>query len=336
MAVKEYFVSNYVGEVDPSKLIPYMGESFEMNEDFKEIVSLLKYWQYQHALERLDENITNETNLVDSLLLKGELLAMYEYPEHSIEAFQKVITYEPNNLYALSMLLVERISARRPTEEINAYRSLLKDRSPNLYGRLNQLLVFIEKHKMNPEVPEIEAPLDLICVCGYFLHPDGSLPEKLENRLIKTRELAAKYPDAKILLSGGAVQNQYVEALEMKKQLILAGVDENRIVALEKARDTVGNVIEFAEYIQPKNFQSICVVSSRDHLPRAWMTLYVGLKRIGYKAEVFGSALHEHVDSESLERERQFSYQTVLRIAGFFSKMNIEWQEKNLLEPFDL
>lgn len=308
--------------------------ALKTDEDFDQIESVVEYWQPQPAFAK--KNKQYKRDLVNSLLLKGNLLAIYEYPEFAIEIFQEAITYEPTNLYALSMLLVQKNAAQDTQEEIEIHQKMLKDRAPDLYHKLHFLLTFIKKYSEYQHIPEIDSPLELICVCGYWLNPDGTISGQLEKRLRKTIELSMKYPKAKILVSGGSVYNKYVEAIEMRRELIRAGIEEERIVALQQARDTVGNIVEFSEYIQPRNFHSICVVTSLDHLPRSWMALYVALQKIGYDAQVVGAAVQENLDVEDLDREKQYSYQTVLRVAEFFTKQDIERQEKNLIESFDL
>lgn len=63
------------------------------------------------------------------------------------------------------------------------------------------------------------------------------------NRLEHGLEMAEKYPDAKIILSGGDVRTEYTEASVMKNWLLEQGVDESRIILDEAARDTYGNAI---------------------------------------------------------------------------------------------
>src|SRR5699024_12365070 len=101
-------------------------------------------------------------------------------------------------------------------------------------------------------------------------------------------------------------------------------IQEERLIAMEKAKDTVGNIIEFMEYIQTGTFRNICVVSTIEHLPRAWMSLYTALQKSGYEANLFAAAPEETIDPESLKTDMQFTYQTVCRIAGFFTKKEIE------------
>lgn len=330
MIAQEIDIQNYTGDVDPTKLVPYIGKSFEETEEFKEITDLLKRWQYRTALKKLDSYIEEGICRTDSLLLKGEVLAMYELPEAAIEVFEKILRTEPDNIYALSMILVQLTTARRTQVEIDYYYGRLKEVAPAFSEKFREIMDFIEHHKTDYSYQKIESPLDVICVCGHYLNSDGTMPERLSERLNTTIDLAYKYPNADILLSGGAVQSCYSEAVEMKKFLLSAGIAAERLVALDTAKDTVGNVMEFMSCILKEKYHDICVVSSLEHLPRVWMTLYSALKDQGIEANVYGAAPETTLDPVKFEADVCFSYQTVLRMTGFFSKNDIQNQLRKL------
>ena len=324
MSSKKVVINNYNGEVDTTRLIPLMGSSFRDIKELKEVVHLLEYWQYKSAIDKLDYLIRNNIQVIDSLLLKGELLALFEDNQAAIEVFETILRKDPENIYALTMILIQLTIVHGDKEEIDQYFTALKTVSPKIQHKLKEVIDFIENNKTNFNIQNITEPLDMICVFGYFLNDDGSMPIQLEKRLLKVCELVKLYPEAKVLLSGGAVQNKYGEAIEMKKYLVAAGISEEKLVVLEKAKDTVGNVLEFMEYISTRKFSNICAVTSIEHLPRAWMSLYMGLKRWGYDAYLFGSAPEEPIDPKILEKEFQLNYQTILRVAGLFEKKDIE------------
>lgn len=326
MVSEKIDIKDYQGDVDSTRLIPHTGTSFEDTKELANVVHLLEHWQYKSALKELDHLIHQNIEVIDSLILKGEVLALFDDNQAAIEVFESILQKDPHNVYALTMILIQLSIVRRNKEEIAEYFTTLKAVSPKIHSKVKEVLEFIEKNKTNFAVQKITKPLDLICVFGYFLNEDGSMPVQLEKRLKKVCELVELYPNAKILLSGGAVQNKYVEALEMKKYLVKAGIPEEKLAALEKAKDTVGNIQEFMEYISTREFKAICVVTSIEHLPRAWMSLCAGLKRWNYKAQVFGAAPKEKIDPETLAIEMKLDYQTVFRVAGLFEKKDIERQ----------
>ena len=182
----------------------------------------------------------------------------------------------------------------------------------------------INENKNRFTFSENKASLNLICVCGYVLNEDGTIPPTLKKRLNKAEELALLNPSAILLLSGGAVMNRYNEAQEMKRFLTERGIGEEKLVVLNQAKDTVGNILEFTQYIQSKKLDSICIVSSKAHLPRAWMALNISLKQINYETSLSGASPNEIVTEQMMVIEHKLNYQTLFRIAGLFEKKDIE------------
>ncbi|WP_423188680.1 YdcF family protein [Alkalibacterium sp. f15] len=315
-------ISNYTGAVDPTSLIPHIGTGYKENDILREIVGLLEKWQYKSALIKLDGLINDGTEPVDALLLKGELLAHFDLNQDAAEAFKQVLMIEKDNIFAEMMLLIQ-LSILNSEREVDHYAMRLKEHSFDLYTAYEQVIQLIEEHKDQFKFPGNIDPIEVICVYGYILNEDGSIPEVLEKRLLKVNELAEQHPSAMILLSGGAVKNKYNEAVEMKKVLIKWGVNEQRLVSLERAKDTVGNVIEFMDYIQPRSFKHVCVVTSKAHLPRAWMTLAIALGKINYQTHLSGASPEEEIDKQTMEMEYKLNYQTLFRIAGLFEKKDI-------------
>ncbi|MCC5894710.1 MAG: YdcF family protein [Alkalibacterium sp.] len=315
-------IQDYKGDVETAKLIPVVGSSFNAIEDLSGVVRLLEKWQYKTALKELNHLIAAERELIDSLLLKAEVLALFDYNKETIEVCEEVLERDPDNIYAIIMRLIQLIIIKENPSLINKALMTLKQRDLGVFNYFTGVLEFIDQHKLRFDYDLNGGPIDLICVFGYFLNEDGTMPLKLIQRLEKVKHLAEQYPDATILLSGGAVQNQYCEAVEMKRELHESGIEEERLVSLERARDTVGNIIEFMDYIKPRHFSRIAVVTSRDHLPRAWMSLYMGLKTDNYDAHLVGAAPKDTIGH--MDKEIRLSYQTVFRIAGLFEKQGIK------------
>lgn len=120
------------------------------------------------------------------------------------------------------------------------------------------------------------------------------------------------------------MQNKYSEAYGMKRYLVERGIEDDRLVALDRAKDTVGNIIEFTNYIQSGHFDSICIVSSKVHLPRAWMALKIGLDQMNDQTSLAGEAPDEPAPEEMMAVEHKLNYQTLFRVAGLFEKKDVE------------
>lgn len=162
-----------------------------------------------------------------------------------------------------------------------------------------------------------DGDVDVICVYGFAVNGDGSIPARLEVRLQAAAELAHRYPRATVLLSGGAVHNGHVEAATMRGRLLAAGVASGRMVTLTSARDTVGNVREFVEHIESGGpYRRIAAVTSIEHLARAGLSLRVALERRGHRAEVVGVAFDEEPDPAHVAWEIQHMVETIRRAAA--------------------
>jgi uncharacterized SAM-binding protein YcdF (DUF218 family) len=117
-----------------------------------------------------------------------------------------------------------------------------------------------------------------IVVLGGALSPDVSharntvaLNEAAE-RLTAVAELARRYPDARIIFSGGSGSVIFEERPEAEFALRLLeslGVARGRVVAEDKSRNTVENARFSRELAQPKPGERWLLVTSAYHLPRA-------------------------------------------------------------------
>lgn len=304
-------------------LIPKIGLSYTDIPELNTIVTWLNNWQFETALNQLDILISEGRHQVDALLLKGEVLALFEENYIAIEVFNEVLKKDAGNVYALIGRLIQLDRIQAEQSEIYHTQSKLKQVSSKVHDYFVETKTFMNTHKDSFNKHCQIDDIDTICVCGYFLHSDGSLPTKLQSRLNKVIELANRSKEVKIVLSGGAVQNQYSEAEAMKNYLIGAGIAPNRIVTYNQARDTVGNVMEFVDYLRNNLSKRACVITSKDHLPRAWMSLSIGLSKAGLAIDLYGDAPNEQVDQNMIVKEHQLNYQTLFRVAGLFEKREI-------------
>lgn len=94
-------------------------------------------------------------------------------------------------------------------------------------------------------------------------------------RYITTIQLAQKYPNAKIIISGGAGHTQFnglSESIIGKHILLTAGIDNNRIVVEDQSRSTVDNAL-FTKLLVDKlhisNLDTVVLVTTASHMPRA-------------------------------------------------------------------
>jgi uncharacterized SAM-binding protein YcdF (DUF218 family) len=121
-------------------------------------------------------------------------------------------------------------------------------------------------------------PPDGIVVLGGSIWPDVSAARgvvKLDDaaeRITATVELARRYPNARIIFSGGSAAlmfDQLPEAPFAVKEFEALGVASDRITAEEQSRNTVENAVFSRLIANPKPGERWLLVTSAFHMPRA-------------------------------------------------------------------
>lgn len=114
---------------------------------------------------------------------------------------------------------------------------------------------------------------DTLIVLGSPADPDGKpSPEQRERVMEAVREFRGGRA-RHIIVSGGAVHNQWVESRKMAEIAEAAGVPAENVVVEEKARNTIENVYYSHEIMQARGWSTAEVVSSPAHIPRAGLIL---------------------------------------------------------------
>jgi uncharacterized SAM-binding protein YcdF (DUF218 family) len=198
----------------------------------------------------------------------------------------------PSNLVisigVLGLLLLPTRFAR--TGRALAFASLIVLAVLGLSPIGNALIVPLEE-RFPPWDAARGAP-DGIIVLGGAISPDVSaardevaLNEAAE-RLTVAAGLARRYPDARILLSGGSaalIYDEGAEALLALRLLQDLGIARARILLEDRSRNTVENAVFSKAIAQPKSGERWLLVTSAHHLPRA-----VGVfRKVGFPVEPY-------------------------------------------------
>ena len=133
---------------------------------------------------------------------------------------------------------------------------------------------------------------DGIIVLGGAISPDVSsardevaLNEAAE-RLTVVAELVRRYPDARIVFSGGSgalIYDEGAEAPLAQRLLESFGIPRARITLEDRSRNTVENAVLSKAIAQPKPGERWLLVTSAHHLPRA-----VGVfRKAGFPVEAY-------------------------------------------------
>ncbi|GAA2240373.1 hypothetical protein GCM10010401_11260 [Rarobacter faecitabidus] len=78
-------------------------------------------------------------------------------------------------------------------------------------------------------------------VLGHVLNNDGTPQQQLLDRVEVAKTAAAKYPNARIMVTGGQPRNGHTEGQVMHDLLVGGGISENRIIVENQSSDTPDN-----------------------------------------------------------------------------------------------
>lgn len=136
----------------------------------------------------------------------------------------------------------------------------------------------------------LEEECEYVIILGGGIKSDGTLTSMPMERIKTAASYLEKYPDAKAIVTGGTLPPlKYSEAPELKNQLEKLGIKSERILAEDKALDTIENFKYSIKLIQQDSRCSqeevmdkkIAVVTSSFHLSRAKkISALLGLKNI--------------------------------------------------------
>ncbi len=114
-----------------------------------------------------------------------------------------------------------------------------------------------------------QAKFDTIIVLGCPANPDGG-PSPVQRERVSegVRQYRAGVAP-RLILTGGAAHNRYVEAEVMASIAKAQGVPSAALLEEDQARNTIGNAYYSVQMMKAHGWRSAEVVSSESHLPRA-------------------------------------------------------------------
>ena len=144
------------------------------------------------------------------------------------------------------------------------------------YSPLGRMLILPLEQRF-PPWNRSQGPPDGIVVLGGAIAPALSIARgavalnESAERITATAELARRYPNARIVFSGGtgSLFDAPVEAPIAVKEFEALGVAHDRITAEEQSRDTIENAVFSRLIAQPKPGEHWLLVTSAFHMPRA-------------------------------------------------------------------
>jgi uncharacterized SAM-binding protein YcdF (DUF218 family) len=127
-------------------------------------------------------------------------------------------------------------------------------------------------------VPQLPDKVDGIIVLGGAIdldstgNPDMPAVNGAGERLLAFAELARRYPDARLVYSGGSglVSDQDAREADLAKPLFLTlGLDVTRTLYERDSRNTWENAVISKRLVKPQPGQTWLLVTSAWHMPRA-------------------------------------------------------------------
>jgi len=134
------------------------------------------------------------------------------------------------------------------------------------------------RYHLGTDVPILNHSPDYIVMLGA-----GGMPEGRNMvRLYHTANISKKYPDAKIIISlPGDTLDSLSSIMLMKKELIMRGVNKNRILIENIGNNTRNEVLQIKKMIVD-TAASLLIVTSPEHLYRSVKCFQkVGFSNIG-------------------------------------------------------
>jgi uncharacterized SAM-binding protein YcdF (DUF218 family) len=143
-------------------------------------------------------------------------------------------------------------------------------------------------------------------VLGGSISPDISVARGIialngpAERLTVAAELARRYPDARIIFSGGTASLDPKAPLEAPlavKEFEALGVAHGRITAEEQSRNTVENAVFSRLLADPKPGDRWLLVTSASHMPRA----IAAFRAAGFAVEAYPVDWHTRGRDDAME-----------------------------------
>ncbi|MGC2401182.1 MAG: YdcF family protein [Acidobacteriaceae bacterium] len=114
-----------------------------------------------------------------------------------------------------------------------------------------------------------QAQFDVILVLGNPANEDGSIGSVAKSRVLEAIRLYRAGLAPRLLMTGGAVKNRFVEAEVMRQFARSQGVADSAVLAEGASRNTLQNAYFSYKIMQAHDWTSALVVTSPTHVRRA-------------------------------------------------------------------
>lgn len=300
-------------------LVPMYGADYAADPVFQNAVTAFRRWQWNVVYRELDTIVTEDPDNLDGYRFQAEVYMIGSKYEAALGQIDQILRRDPRDIHALAVsAILYRILENEAGEQERL--AALEAVSPEAAAAVATMLTEVENLWNAPydSQPQTDMVPDAIVVFGQTPKSNGTPSGGLLHRLEKALELALRFPEAAIIVSGGDVKTEYTEASVMKTWLVEQGIPEERIYMDELARDTYGNAVGSLELLQELDAHKAIVAVTRLHQPRATTTMTLYAKYQGYALEVDSAGSGDTQVKD--EGERLYTYVNGARAAGLFTK----------------
>ncbi len=269
-------------------LVPMYAESYADDKYLAEDVKLFRQWQWAELYASLSEKARKEPLHLNTFRMQAEVYLTNSKYNEALAALDSVLRVNHDDIYALA--LSAYIKHFLGSEEQCELRlQALRNVSEECYFDMTALIEKTDLWRTEDAGHGLDYTeslnYDVIVVLGVSPTATGGLSASGVLRLKEAVKAAYYCPNAKIILSGGAIDYEFSEAQSMKDYLMTHStelaialglepegstwsISEDRILLDTEARDTVGNVIGSFKYIEALDLHNLLVVASTGHVMR--------------------------------------------------------------------
>lgn len=301
-------------------LVSNYGDSYVNDPYLHDEVINFRRWEWNDMYTSLDKKVKENPEYLDTYRLQAEAYLVNKEYKEALSQLDQILRRNPKDIHALSLSILANKCGALGSQTSVRLKALNLIR-PEAYVKMKEILKDCDDNNVNKKNYSGEQLVgitpDAIAVFGQSPNADGTPSEALLTRLTKTKEMADKYPNAKIVLSGGPVKTPFAEADVMAKWLKENGISEDRLLLDDQARDTPGNAMGMVELFKTIDAHKILCVGTIMHCPRAMTVLMVYGKAVGYEMELDAVGGGEQPTKSQKNTERLYTYVNALR-AGYF------------------
>jgi len=149
-------------------------------------------------------------------------------------------------------------------------------------GPVKDLILYpLESNYTAPE----KLNADAIVILGGGSYSSGFLTEDTMNRVMGGY-MVYKKTKLPVIVSGGAIEENFSDSKAMAEILKEFGVEENKLIEENKSRDTSQNALYVAQICKQRDFKKIILITSAYHMKRALKNFEkTGLQVLPYPAD---------------------------------------------------